>query len=103
MSSALDFFADFNSATGGSCSSTGVLESKLTSGFLGAGRGRGRAACDVVADSDRVGESFTTPWVAPLNDRLMNIVAQKTSGMRRMAILHEVYSTWKYLDIINGQ
>jgi hypothetical protein len=75
MPSAPDFFADFNRATGGSCSSTGAFGS---TSFLGAGRERGRAANDVVADSDRVGETFNTACATPLNGRAMNIIAKKT-------------------------
>jgi hypothetical protein len=77
MSSALDFFAACKRATGGSCSSTGVLESCVVAGFLGAGRGRGRAATDVVADSNRIGEVFKTLFANPLNGRAMNIVAKE--------------------------
>ena len=92
MSSALDFFAACKRVTGGSCSSTGALESGVVPGFLGAGRGRGRAANDVVADSNRVGEAFNTPCATPLNGRVMNIVAKKFSGMRLEAVPHEQYS-----------
>jgi hypothetical protein len=103
MSSALDFFAAFKRATGGSCSSTGVLESRLISGFLGAGRRRGRAANDVVADSDRLGRIFKTPCATVLNDHALNIVAKDAFIDEMRSRPQKSTLTWRDLDIITGQ
>lgn len=75
MSNTLDFLADFNRAMGGSCNSIEPFCTDVkASGFLGAGRGRGRAANDVVMDRDRLGDTHNTLCASLLDGRVINMV-----------------------------